>query len=145
MVITEGMGPSFIQVISSVPMHLLCAADVRVSAEATLLASVTMGDFSGSQLCQNGNSLRQAVIGIGDDTRQCGGALESDDWQDALRIPIQATIDNVRDGDVTGNINMTLSVECNSVAYVLISTQIKVYVIMLKIFLVGGNFSRTVI
>uniref|UniRef100_A0A2C9L6R6 VWFD domain-containing protein n=1 Tax=Biomphalaria glabrata TaxID=6526 RepID=A0A2C9L6R6_BIOGL len=113
--LVEGGNSASIQVISKVPPYLFCPPSLRASTNVSLNAIVTVGKFSGQQTCQNGNVLRQVVIGFNvNDARSisCGQVLTTDIWTQGLSIPLQATVDMVKDGDVTGNINVTLTVSC---------------------------------
>ncbi|CAG5135635.1 unnamed protein product, partial [Candidula unifasciata] len=134
--VTEGLGTSFIHVTSSVPAYLLCSQRQMLDYSSILEASVTVGQFSGKQLCPNGRSLRQLVIG-GDNGRQdrgqegyrCGQLLNSAMWSQGLSVPVQATVDSVQDGNVTGDISVTVSVNCAGVTKELFSQTVKVTVI----------------
>ncbi|XP_035827995.1 uncharacterized protein LOC118477191 [Aplysia californica] len=126
--VTEGAGSSAIKVIPTVPPYMLCKSFVTVSSETTLQVSSAIGTFSGEQICPQGNALRQVVVG-GGNTAGCSSSVSSQDWQSGAAVPIVATVDLVKDGDVRGNVNITASVECEGKLEILISKTVEVTVI----------------
>lgn len=147
--VTEGLDVSLIHVKSSVPAYLLCSHSR--DHLAVLATSVTVGQFSGPQLCPSGSPLRQLVVGphlggrdAGHEGSGCGYMLDSESWSRGVQIPVRATVDSVRDGNVTANINVTAAVNCSGLVTELISQTVKVCYVMWLLYVVDKvSFSVT--
>lgn len=127
----EGADVSYIHVTTTVPPYLLCPSPRTNTTLTSLEASVTVGNFSGKEFCPSGKPLRQVVVGgrhLSDDGNHllCGQFITTTLWNEGLRLPIKATVDFVKDGDVTGKISVTVSVVCSGVIEVLTSQTVQV-------------------
>ena len=129
---------SNIEIATSVPPSLLCG---QVSP-AILQASILVGAFDGPSTCDSGVDLRQVVVGrggsaspnnnnssslaaargsipgdvlsdfIAQNQSNCQQTLDDLTWRGGLSIPVWGTLDLVRDGDRSGSIDVTVSVNC---------------------------------
>ncbi|XP_033756295.1 uncharacterized protein LOC117339040 [Pecten maximus] len=70
------------------------------------------------EVCPNGNSLHQAVLGYryrsSPDEAFCGGLISMETWEDEFRLPVAATVDLLYDGEVKRHLNVTASVHCGN-------------------------------
>ncbi|KAH9523928.1 hypothetical protein Btru_047521 [Bulinus truncatus] len=114
--LVEGGNSVLVHVVSTVPYYLLCPSPLRSPASSSLSTTVTVGKFSGEQTCQNGNLLRQVVVGFDNEgaNNSCVQMLTSDKWIQGNSISLSATVDMVKDGDVQGSISLDLSVVCSN-------------------------------
>ena len=110
------------------PPHLMCQSLVTSSVATNLQVSVAVNSFTGEPLCPSGNALRQVVLGTDNvnNSNSCAYTAGGQDWKSGIEVPIMATVDLVKDGDVTGSVNVTASVICEGNVEFLLTKTVQV-------------------
>ncbi|BFY97751.1 hypothetical protein BsWGS_00791 [Bradybaena similaris] len=99
--VIEGREEQILQVQVTVPPSLLCRPEDGGQCRVEVTTTITT--TSNELKCSAKEIIPQAVLGVStvgqSGTQSCGVAITSGNWQNAVTIPIKATVDGVIDGN----------------------------------------------
>ena len=107
--IYEGSYTGGISVITNVPPRLYCLYEDR-DRDCRISILTQLQVYNKEIKCPNGRQISQLTFPLSDIDDPCTRRITADTWKTALLIPLQGTIDQIKDKDQTRTVKVTAKI-----------------------------------